>query len=332
MEKEKIFGDIKEKFYDIDLGTESSIVVNGDSLELLNKVPDHSIALILTDPPYHSTKKRNIVGDTSFSKDSDYIEWMKKYAIEWKRVLKHNGSIFCFCSSAMSAQLQIMFSQYFNILSEITWTKPNAPGYDGWKQKMKKESLRQWYPHSERIIFMENAVDGNLFKSYFGSQLTVWRKSVKMSTIKLAEITGAYGKVNHGGAVANWEAGRNIPSREQYEKIKAALTEAGVEDIPDFEDIIRPFNVNKDVEFTDVWTFENVRQYRRFQAVLCRYLHYGTPDDRRPAKEKQCDALQPCDPHHQREICRSGSVPCLGQHRDFRQPELLKCTFEKGYR
>ena len=97
MEKEKIFGDIKEKFYDIDLGTESSIVVNGDSLELLNKVPDHSIALILTDPPYHSTKKRNIVGDTSFSKDSDYIEWMKKYAIEWKRVLKHNGSIFCFC-------------------------------------------------------------------------------------------------------------------------------------------------------------------------------------------------------------------------------------------
>ena len=77
---------------------------------------------------------------------------------------------------------------------------------------------------------------------------------------------------------------------------------------------------------------ENVRQYRRFQAVLCRYLHYGTPDDRRPAKEKQCDALQPCDPHHQREICRSGSVPCLGQHRDFRQPELLKCTFEKGYR
>ena len=97
MEKEKIFGDIKEKFYDIDLGTESSIVVNGDSLELLNKVPDHSIALILTDPPYHSTKKRNIVGDTSFSKDSDYIEWMKKYAIEWKRVLNHNGSIFCFC-------------------------------------------------------------------------------------------------------------------------------------------------------------------------------------------------------------------------------------------
>lgn len=179
-----------------------------------------------------------------------------------ERVLKHNGSIFCFCASAMSAQLQIMFSEYFNVLSEIVWTKPNAPGYDGWKQKMKKEALRQWYPHSERIIFLENATEGNLFKSYFGGQLTAWRKSVKMSTIKLAELTGAYGKINHGGAVANWEAGRNIPSKEQFEKIKIALSEAGVPDIPDYEDVIRPFNVNKDVEFTDIWSFENVRQYR----------------------------------------------------------------------
>ena len=92
----------------------------------------------------------------------------------------------------MSAQLQVMFSAYFNVLSDIVWTKPNAPGYDGWKQKMKKEALRQWYSHSERIIFLENAVEGNLFKSYFGGQLAAWRKSVNMSTIKLAELTGAY--------------------------------------------------------------------------------------------------------------------------------------------
>ena len=262
MNTEAIFTEIRNKYSDEYYNTDEAILANGDSLELLKKIPDHSIALILTDPPYHSTKKRNIIGDTSFSKDYEYIDWMKKYAQEWKRVLKHNGSIFCFCSSTMSAQLQVMFSEYFNVLSEIVWTKPNAPGYDGWKQKMKKEALRQWYPHSERIIFLENATEGNLFKSYFGGQLTAWRKSVKMSTIKLAELTGAYGKVNHGGAVANWEAGRNIPSKEQYEKLKTALSEAGVSNIPEYEDVIRPFNVNKDVEFTDIWSFENVRQYR----------------------------------------------------------------------
>lgn len=262
MNTKAIFTEIRNRYSDEYYNTDEAILVNGDSLELLKKIPDHRIALILTDPPYHSTKKHNIVGDTSFSKDSEYIDWMKKYAKEWKRVLKHNGSVFCFCSSVMSAQLQVMFSEYFNVLSKIVWTKPNAPGYDGWKQKMKKESLRQWYPHSERIIFLENATEGNLFKSYFGGQLTAWRKSVKMSTIKLAELTGAYGKVNHGGAVANWEAGRNIPSKEQFEKLKVALSEAGVPNIPDYEDVIRPFNVNKDIEFTDIWTFENVRQYK----------------------------------------------------------------------
>lgn len=262
MNTEMIFTEIRKEYSNEYYNTEQAILANGDSLELLKKLPDHCVALILTDPPYHSTKKRNIIGDTSFAKDSEYIDWMKKYAQEWKRVLKHNGSIFCFCSSAMSAQLQVMFSEHFNVLSEIVWTKPNAPGYDGWKQKMKKEALRQWYPHSERIIFLESATEGNLFKSYFGGQLTAWRKSVNMSTIELAELTGAYGKVNHGGAVANWEAGRNIPSKEQYEKLKTVLSEAGVPDIPEYEDVIRPFNVNKNVEFTDVWSFENVRQYR----------------------------------------------------------------------
>ena len=32
--------------------------------------------------------------------------------------------------------------------------------------------------------------------------------------------------------------------------------------MPAYEDIIRPFNVNKSMEFTDVWTFENVRPYK----------------------------------------------------------------------
>ena len=225
-------------------------------------IPDQSIALILTDPPYHTTKKKNIVGDTNFQTDQDYLGWMNRFSDEWKRILKPNGSVFCFCSPAMSARLQVMFSRHFNVLSEITWTKPNAPGYDGWKQKMKKEALRQWYPQSERIIFMENACDGNLFRSTFGSLLTQWRKQVGISMHDLAEKIGAYGKVNHGGAVANWEAGRNIPSREQFEKIRNALYDAGVPEIPDYEDVIRPFNVCKNVEFTDVWSFPNVRQYR----------------------------------------------------------------------
>ena len=136
-----------------------AMLVEGDSLALLRQIPGQSISLILTDPPYHSTKKQNIYGDTAFEEDKHYLEWMIQYAMEWRRVLKSNGSLFCFCASSMAARLEVIFSKDFNILSQIVWTKPNDPGFDGWKQKMKKEALRQWYPHTERIIFAEPASD-----------------------------------------------------------------------------------------------------------------------------------------------------------------------------
>lgn len=242
-----------------------SMIVKGDSLELMKYIPDNSISLVLTDPPYHSTKKKNIAGDTAFKKDKDFLDWMNEYAKEWHRILKPNGSVYCFCSSQMQSRLEVMFSEYFNILSSITWTKPNRPGYDGWKNKMKKENLRQWYPHSERIIFMEPKYEGNLFQSYFGIKLRQWRKKLRVSGHELTELTGEYGKVNHGGAVSNWEAGRNIPSKEQYKKIVSVLKmkdDRNLINFPEYEDIIRPFFVTKDSQYTDIWTFENVRQHK----------------------------------------------------------------------
>lgn len=243
--------------------TRNTIVAYGDSLELLRKMPDNSVSLILTDPPYHATKKKNIYGDTLFEKDQHYLEWMKEYAIQWRRVLKQNGSLFCFCDSSMSARLEVLFSDVFNILSHIVWTKPNEPGFDGWKGKMKKEALRQWYGHSERIIFAEPAINGNLHRSPFGEFLRKVRKQSGLSGHQLTELTGAYGKVNHGGAVSNWEAGRNTPSRDQYEKLCQAILGTGkVDFMPPYEDIIRVFNMDGSKEFTDVWNFPSVRPYK----------------------------------------------------------------------
>lgn len=241
----------------------NAIVSLGDSLELLKRVPSNSISLILTDPPYHSTKKGNITNDKAFENDDLFIAWMEKYSVEWKRVLRPNGSIFVYCSTAMSARLEVMMSKLFNVLSHIVWTKPNQPGFDGWKGKMKKEALRQWYPHSERIIFAEPALEGNLKRSWFGQFLREKRTQAGLSGHELTELTGAYGKVNHGGAVSNWETGRNIPNRDQYRRICDAFLNTGkIEFMPCYEDVIRPFEVNSFVEFTDVWNFSSVRPYK----------------------------------------------------------------------
>ena len=240
-----------------------SLVACGDSLQVLRSLPDSSVSLILTDPPYHVTKKKNIKGDTDFSNDQEYLSWMREYAVEWKRVLKPNGALYCFCDSSMASRLDAMFQEKYNVLSHVVWTKPNLPGYDGWKGKMKKEALRQWYPHSERILFCEPACEGNLFRSFFGRQLRLLREETGLSGHQLTAKSGAYGKVNHGGAVSNWEAGRNTPSREQYGKICAAFIETGrVNSVPPYEDLIRPFHTDKSKEFTDVWNFPSVKIYR----------------------------------------------------------------------
>lgn len=242
---------------------DGALVAEGDSLALLRSLPAHSISLILTDPPYHSTKKHNIYGDTAFQEDQHYLEWMAEYATEWRRILKPNGSLFCFCASSMAARLEVMLAKNFNVLSHIVWTKPNDPGFDGWKGKMNKEALRQWYAHSERILFAEPAVEGNLFRSPFAEMLRDCRKQAGLSMHDLTAIIGAHGKVNHGGAVSNWEAGRNTPSRDQYEKMRAAILATGkVQSMPPYDDAIRVFTMDASKEFTDVWTFPSVRPYK----------------------------------------------------------------------
>ena len=241
---------------------ERCILAAGDALQILKSIPDNSVELIITDPPYHSTKKENIIGDTAFKNDEEYLIWLDQFFLEWRRVLRPNGSVYCFCSSKMAAQIEVLLRKSFNVLTNITWTKPNDPGFDGWKQKAKKESFREWYDQSEHILFATPAFPGNLFSSYFGNELRRWRKDAKMSMKDLAELIGAYGKVNHGGSVANWEAGRNIPSEIQFSQLIEALQPHLAYPLPRYNDVIRPFHITKNEEFTNVWQFPSVRPHR----------------------------------------------------------------------
>lgn len=235
----------------------------GDCLDVLRTIPDKSVHLILTDPPYHATKKANITGDRNFKTDRDYLEWLDTIAEQWQRVLAPNGSLYCCASPKMAAKVEVMLEKRFNVLASITWTKPNEPGYDGWKQKTNKESLRSWYLHSERIIFAESAAGEDSKLPAFGSLLKKTRLATGLSTIELTEAIGEYGSVNHGGAVSNWETGRNIPTPEQYQKLKAAFSKFSpqVPELPDYEKIIRPFSVTADIPYTDVWDFPTVKPY-----------------------------------------------------------------------
>src|SRR3954471_13939300 len=128
-------------------------IICGDAFVVLKSLPDNSIDLILTDPPYRFQKK--VWWDRQWKTEDHYLDWLGNIATEWKRILKPNGSLYCFASAYMASRVEVLLARQFNILNHIVWEKKNAPGYDGWKQKCSKESLRKWYGYSERIIFAE---------------------------------------------------------------------------------------------------------------------------------------------------------------------------------
>ena len=70
-------------------------LLHGDCLEFLKDIPDKSVDLILTDPPYgigfqsnyRKQRFKKIENDTNI-----LIEWLD----EAKRILKDTGAIYCF--------------------------------------------------------------------------------------------------------------------------------------------------------------------------------------------------------------------------------------------
>ncbi len=61
----------------------------GDSLELMKKIPENSIDLILTSPPFALTRKKEYGNE----QEEKYIEWFLQFSKEFYRILKDEGSL-----------------------------------------------------------------------------------------------------------------------------------------------------------------------------------------------------------------------------------------------
>ena len=61
----------------------------GDSLDLLRLLPEKSINLIVTSPPFALQRKKEYGNESA----DDYVAWFLRFAWEFKRVLKDDGSL-----------------------------------------------------------------------------------------------------------------------------------------------------------------------------------------------------------------------------------------------
>lgn len=118
----------------------------GDCMEFMKQLPDKSIDLVLTDPPFgmdfqssrRADKYKKIEGDND-------LHWLKLFAFEIDRVLKTDGQAFVFCSWHKVDVFKRELEKFFKIKNMLVWVKNNHGSGDLYSD---------FAPQHELIIFI----------------------------------------------------------------------------------------------------------------------------------------------------------------------------------
>ncbi|WP_233707704.1 site-specific DNA-methyltransferase [Helicobacter aurati] len=129
--------------------------MQGNSLKLLQTIPDCSIDLIFADPPYFMRVEGSLqrpegsdfsgcddIWD-SFRDNADYVKFSKKWLRECKRILKPNGSLWVIGSMQCIYSLGgVMQELGFWFINDVIWHKSNpTPNFRGTRLNNSHETL-----------------------------------------------------------------------------------------------------------------------------------------------------------------------------------------------
>ena len=254
-------------------------IEHGDCLDVMRAMPDASVDAVVTDPPYFKVKGE--WWDHQWSKPEGFIAWVDTLAEEWARILKPNGSLYCFASPKMSARVELAIGARLNVLNRITWDKSD---HGGRHKSSAKDSLRSFFPASESIIFAEPRGSDSIARgeSQYVAKCDELRGFVfeplrayldgerERAGVGRPAIDAAWRaqRGGNGGMSSHWfsQTQWSLPTRANYEWLRSVLGSGSLrreyEDLRrEYEDLRRPFSVTEDVPFTDVWSFAPVQHY-----------------------------------------------------------------------
>lgn len=129
-----------------------SYFLNIDALEGISQLPDNSIDLILTDPPYGLGKDYGNNSDTRPSEE--YLQWMDKWISMIIPKLKDTGSFYIFTTWRYSPEIFLMMKQHLHMVNEIIWDR-RVPSMGG--------STRKWSSVHDNIGFFVKKTKGYYF-------------------------------------------------------------------------------------------------------------------------------------------------------------------------
>lgn len=104
-------------------------VHHGDCLAILADMPDASVDVIVTSPPYNLGVAYSLYGDRRA--EADYLGWMVRICTELLRVLRSDGSFFLNVAGSSTQpwlpfELLVRLRPLFALQNHITWVKSIA--------------------------------------------------------------------------------------------------------------------------------------------------------------------------------------------------------------
>ena len=100
---------------------------NGDCLELMKNIPDGSVDLVLTAPPYGMDFQSHFRKEMYSKIGNDKVlDWLEKYVDECFRILKDNTAVYFFCSWHNVDIFKQTIEKKFKIKNILIWEKNNT--------------------------------------------------------------------------------------------------------------------------------------------------------------------------------------------------------------
>ena len=240
------------------MNLELNKIYQGDCLELMKQLPDNSVDLVVTDPPYN-------INIASWDNIKNYIPWLVSVFVECDRVLKDNGTLW-------------FFHMKFSILSELHHELIKFTNFRH-KQMIiidkgirsiagRSGSMLRSYPRATEYLQFYCYDDPTGAQMLGGEYAKInpmakyLKEEFDRAGVSNKEIAMLFPSKTGGmtGCVSNWLIGLNFPLKDQYEKIRNYLNKEKeyeylrkeYEDLrKEYEDLRYTFNLESGV--TDVW-------------------------------------------------------------------------------
>lgn len=155
-------------------------LIQGNVIEVLNKIPDNTIDLIITSPPYNKRNSHNgwLVTNETYSHYDDHLpeieyqDWQVEVLDELYRITKPGGSLFYnhkhrWIDGLLITPFDWLSRTSWTIKQEVVWDRALTANMRGWR----------YWQVDERIYWLYKPID----QYYIGKELKP--KHAKLSSI-----------------------------------------------------------------------------------------------------------------------------------------------------